>query len=172
MATATQTPAATTKKENAEGGFVAPKALRDGLQRILVDLVNLQLLGKQAHWNIVGPNFRDLHLNLDEIVVIARNGADDIAERMRALHATPDARVGTVAETTTLPAFPHGEILTTDAVDIVVRALEATVGRMRKDHDAIDEADPTSADILHDYIAQLEQQAWFISAEKRHPATK
>jgi len=105
-------------------------------------------------------------------VVIARNGADDIAERMRALHATPDGRVGTVAATTGLPEIADGEILTTDAVDIVVRALEATVGTMRENHDAIDDADPTSADILHDYIAQLEQQAWFISAEKRRPATR
>jgi starvation-inducible DNA-binding protein len=34
------------------------------LQRILVDLVELHLQGKQAHWNVVGANFRDLHLQL------------------------------------------------------------------------------------------------------------
>nr|WP_306420756.1 ferritin-like domain-containing protein [Arthrobacter sp. JCM 19049] len=86
-----KTPAGKTKRENAENGFVATEELRDALQSVLVNLIDLQLVGKQAHWNIVGPNFRDLHLNLDEVVDIARKGSDEIAERMRALHATPDA---------------------------------------------------------------------------------
>jgi starvation-inducible DNA-binding protein len=46
----------------------ASETLRTNLQSVLVDLIALHLQGKQAHWNIVGPNFRDLHLQLDEIV--------------------------------------------------------------------------------------------------------
>ena len=34
----------------------------------MVDLIELYLQGKQAHWNLVGTNFRDLHLQLDEII--------------------------------------------------------------------------------------------------------
>jgi starvation-inducible DNA-binding protein len=34
--------------------------------------------------------FRDLHLQLDEIVDAARQASDTIAERMRALNAVPD----------------------------------------------------------------------------------
>src|SRR5699024_7553361 len=98
-----------TKRENAESGFLAPAGLAKNLQAVLVDLTGLHLVGKQAHWNIVGPNFRDLHLNLDEVVDIARAAADDIAERMRALHATPDARPAVVAEQASLPEFPQGE---------------------------------------------------------------
>ncbi|GAA5227646.1 Dps family protein [Paeniglutamicibacter antarcticus] len=159
-----------TKLENSEAGFVAPARLHESLQAVLVDLVNLHLLGKQAHWNIVGTNFRDLHLNLDELVTVARVGADDVAERMRALHATPDARVAVVAAGTSLPEFAAGEINTTDAIKLVVRAIEATVGTMREVHDGVDEDDPTSADLLHEVIAKLEQQAWFIGAEIREPS--
>ncbi len=171
MVTKKETPAGKTAQENAEQGFVAPKELRDSLQLILVNLLDLQLVGKQIHWNVVGPNFRDLHKNLDEIVAIARRGSDEIAERMRALHATPDGMAGTIVKETRIEQPTSGEILTTDAVDVVVKALEATVGVMREKHDAVDEADPTTADILHQYIADLEQQAWFISAEKRTPRT-
>ena len=64
--------------------FQASSELAANLQAVLVDLIALDLVGKQAHWNIVGPNFRDLHLNLDELVHVAREGSDDIAERMRA----------------------------------------------------------------------------------------
>jgi len=35
------------------------------LQQALVDLTDLSLLGKQAHWNIQGSRFRALHLQLD-----------------------------------------------------------------------------------------------------------
>src|SRR5262249_57258425 len=38
------------------------------LQAVLVDLVDLSLLGKQLHWTVVGPHFRPLHLPLDELV--------------------------------------------------------------------------------------------------------
>lgn len=158
-----------TKRENAEQGFLAPAALTKNLQAVLVDLTALHLVGKQAHWNIVGPNFRDLHLNLDEVVDIARASADDIAERMRALHATPDARPAVVAEQTSLPEFPQGEVLTHDAIDLMTASVEGTVGTMRSVHDEVDEADPTSADILHGIIEKLEQQAWFLSAETRTP---
>lgn len=158
-----------TPLEGVESGFVAPTALRVGLQRAVVDLINLQLVGKQAHWNIVGPNFRDLHLNLDEVVQVARRGADTLAERMRALHATVDGRVETVAAGTSLPVIEAGEILTHDAIDMVVRAIEVTVQTMREIHGTVDDTDPTSASLLEDYIAELEQQAWFISAETRTP---
>lgn len=163
--------ARTTPTENAEGGFLADDALAKNLQAVLVDLTALHLVGKQAHWNIVGPNFRDLHLNLDEVVAIARDSSDDVAERMRALHATPDGRPDVVAEQTSLAEFPAGEVLTHDAIDLMTAAVEQTVRTMRTVHDEVDEADPTSADILHGVIEKLEQQAWFLSAETRKPAS-
>lgn len=161
---------APTKRENAEHGFVAPERLRDSLQRVLTDLIVLHLVGKQAHWNIVGANFRDLHLNLDEVVDVARAGADRVAERMRAMHATPDGRPAVVAAQTTLPEFAAGEIDTHDAIDLVVKSIEACVSTIRGVHDGVDADDPTSADLLHEFIENLEQQAWFISAETRRPS--
>ena len=39
-------------------------------------------------------------------------------------------------------------------------------------HDEVDEEDPTSADLLHEIIATLEQYAWMVSAENRTPAVE
>jgi len=77
--------------------FTASAALSDNLQRVLTDLIALELVGKQIHWNVVGPNFRDIHLNLDDVVDIAREGSDEVAERMRAINAVPDGRPATIA---------------------------------------------------------------------------
>ncbi|SFN59286.1 Dps family protein [Mycetocola miduiensis] len=159
--------AKTTRRQKPEQGFLASKELADCLQKVLVDLIELHIQGKQAHWNVVGKNFRDLHLQLDEVVEAAREFSDEVAERMRALHATPDGRSDTVAESTTLPEYPAGEVDTAKTVDLVTVRIEAVVGTMRDVHDQVDEEDPTSADILHAIIAKLEQYAWMISAENR-----
>jgi starvation-inducible DNA-binding protein len=161
-----------TKEQNAERGFTASEELSENLQSVLVDLVELASQGKQAHWNVVGKNFRDTHRQLDEIIEAARTFSDTVAERMRALHALPDARSDTVAETTTLPEFPQGEIDTAEVVDLITERLEAAIGTCRDVHDAVDEEDPTSSDILHEILESLEQFAWMVSAENRKPAAR
>ena len=161
-----------TAEQNAESGFTASASLSENLQKVLVDLIELSLQGKQAHWNVVGRNFRDTHKQLDDVIAAARRFSDTVAERMRALHALPDGRSDTVAETTTLPEFPAGEVATTDVVDLITERIEAVVSTCRDVHDAVDEEDPTSADILHAILETLEQFAWMVSAENRVPETR
>ena len=159
------TTTSTRRTESDIQGFVASPELRASLQQVLVDLVELHLQGKQAHWNVVGTNFRDLHLQLDELVDFAREGSDTIAERMRALQATADGRSDTVAATTTLPEFPPYERNTTEVVDLITARVYAAVDTLRAVHDGVDAEDPTSADILHQLIEGLEKLAWLIKAE-------
>lgn len=148
-------------------GFTASPEFAANLQRVLVDLIELHLQGKQAHWNVVGTNFRDLHLQLDELVDFAREGSDTVAERMRALDAVPDGRSDTVAATTSLPEFPAYERSTGDVVDLITVRIGAAVDTMRGVHDAVDAEDPTTADILHQLIDGLEKLAWLIKSENR-----
>jgi starvation-inducible DNA-binding protein len=150
----------------------ASKTLGDNLQAVLADLIELHLQGKQAHWNVVGKNFRDLHLQLDEIIADARAFTDQLAERMRALHAVPDGRSETIAKTTSLDPFPMGLVDTKETVGLVVELLEGTVKTMRDVHDQVDEEDPTTADILHGFIEKLEQYAWMVNAENMAPTAK
>jgi starvation-inducible DNA-binding protein len=160
------TTTSTQRRTDAEGlRFVGPKRLTENMQAVLVDLIELHLQGKQAHWNVVGKNFRDLHLQLDEIVDTAREASDTIAERIRALQATPDGRSSTIAATTTLPAFPEGERSTTDVVDLVTDRIAATVATLRGVHDEVDADDPSSADLLHAIIDDLEKFTWMVSVE-------
>src|SRR5258707_7272477 len=147
--------------------FDAPTSLPQNLQRILVDLIELHLQGKQAHWNVVGTNFRDLHLQLDELVDFAREASDTVAERMRALDAVPDGRSDTVAGDTTLPQFPAYEHNTTEVVDLITGRAYAAVDTIRTVHDAVDAEDPSTVDILHQLIDGLEKLAWLIKSENR-----
>ncbi len=148
----------------------ASPTLASNFQLVLTDLIELHLQAKQAHWNIVGANFRDLHLQLDEIIASVRLFADQMAERMRALHALPDGRSHTVAADTRLEELPAGLISTKDAVKLVTARLERTVKTMRDVHDEVDEEDPTSTDLLHAAIERLEQLAWMVNAETMTPS--
>src|SRR3954452_22104331 len=157
-----------TRRGDAEiTAFQASPELAGNLQRALVDLIELHLQGKQAHWNVVGTNFRDLHLQLDELVDFAREASDTVAERMRALDVIPDGRSDTVAAATSLPQFPAYEHGAAEVVDLITARTYAAVGTLRGVHDEVDAEDPSTADILHQLIDGLEKLAWLIKSENR-----
>jgi len=139
--------------------------MTSNFQEILVKLIALHFQAKQAHWNIIGRNFRDLNLQLDEIVDDAREASDTIAERMRALHATPDGRPETVVTASRLAVFPAGEQPSKNVVDLVTERLYTATRSLRYVHDEVDAEDSSTANLLHTVINQLEKQAWILSVE-------
>ena len=64
-----------------------------------------------------------------------------------------------------MPQAPEGGVITSDAVDYIVSAINAVTTTLRDIHDSVDEADPSSSGILEDYTQRLEQQSWFLSAQ-------
>lgn len=156
-----------TTRTDTTARFTASPLLANNLQQVLVDLVGLHLQAKQAHWNLVGHNFRALHLQLDEIVELAREASDTLAERTRALGGTPDGRAPTVAATASLKPLPSGELATSQAVELITASLRRTVSTIREVRDDVDAEDPSTSDLLHTIIIQLEKQAWLLSAENR-----
>ncbi|GAA3149816.1 DNA starvation/stationary phase protection protein [Streptomyces rameus] len=137
------------------------------LQETLVDLLGLSLVGKQAHWNVVGPRFRSIHLQLDEVVATARGHSDTVAERASALGVPPDGRPETIAASFALPGTKDGWLRDTEVVELMVSALETAVGRLRERIDATEKADPVTQDLLITITADLEKQRWMFQAENQ-----
>ncbi|MEV5313179.1 MULTISPECIES: DNA starvation/stationary phase protection protein [unclassified Streptomyces] len=137
----------------------------DALQETLVDLLGLSLIGKQAHWNIVGPRFRSIHLQLDEVVATARAHSDTVAERAAALGVPPDGRPETIAAGFTLPAPKEGWVRDSEVVQVMVETLEAAIGRLRERIEATERPDPVTQDLLIDITGDLEKQRWMFDAE-------
>ncbi|MEU0160985.1 DNA starvation/stationary phase protection protein [Streptomyces sp. NPDC006261] len=137
------------------------------LQATLTDLLDLSLVAKQAHWNVYGPRFRSVHVQLDEAATVARNHADTVAERAAALGVSPDGRAGTIAGTSGVPAFPSGWTKDSDAVEALVHALSAVTGRLRERIAEIGPVDVVTEDLLIGLTADLEQQSWMFQAENR-----
>jgi starvation-inducible DNA-binding protein len=141
------------------------KTVVKDLQSTLVELVDLSLLGKQAHWNVVGAHFRSIHLQLDEIVDIARLSSDRVAERLATIGASPDGRAETVATSSELAPFPQGFVAGTDTVKLVTAAMETIADRMRERIGRIGEDDPVSQDILIGTSDEIEKAAWMLRAQ-------
>ncbi|MDX3451734.1 DNA starvation/stationary phase protection protein [Streptomyces sp. ME02-8801-2C] len=137
----------------------------DALQETLVDLLALSLIGKQAHWNIVGPRFRSIHLHLDEVVSAARAFSDTVAERSAALGVPPDGRPETVASASVFQGPKDGWLHDTEVVQLLVEALATAIERLRKRVEATEEADPVTQDLLIGITAELEKQRWMFEAE-------
>ncbi|WP_060883071.1 Dps family protein [Streptomyces caniscabiei] len=141
------------------------KTVSEALQGALVDLVDLSLVAKQIHWNVVGPRFRSVHLQLDEVVDTARLHSDTVAERASTLGVSPDGRAGTVAGSSGIGRVPNGWVKDTDAVGTLVDALGAVITRMRARVESTAEADPVSQDIFITITADLEKHHWMFQAE-------
>ncbi|MET9086785.1 DNA starvation/stationary phase protection protein [Streptomyces sp. NPDC004237] len=141
------------------------KTVAEALQGALVDLVDLALVAKQIHWNVVGPRFRSVHLQLDEVVDTARAHSDTVAERASALGVSPDGRAATVASGSGIGTAPGGWVKDADAVGTLVDALGAVITRMRDRVMSTAEADPVSQDIFIGITADLEKHHWMFQAE-------
>jgi starvation-inducible DNA-binding protein len=134
------------------------------LQSCLVDLIELQLQAKQAHWNLVGKEFRSLHHELDEIVDAAREGADEVAERIRALDGVADGRSETVSASTTFAKFPEGTQPTELVLDLIIDRLGSASKTLRDAQSVADQHDPPSSDLLNGIVLELEKQRWMLRA--------
>jgi starvation-inducible DNA-binding protein len=135
------------------------------LQSMLVELVDLSLLGKQLHWNVVGPHFRPLHLQLDELIDSWRDLADTIAERAVAIGFAPDGQSGTVAASSQLPPVAQGELEDHLVIRELTQRLAVVAERARERMDRLGELDAASQDAVIEVVRQLEKQLWMIRAQ-------
>ncbi|MEE2061284.1 Dps family protein [Rhodococcus artemisiae] len=141
------------------------KVAADALQNVLVDVIDLSLIGKQAHWNVVGSQFRSIHLDLDELVTTAREFTDQVAERLTAIGVSPDGRVATVARDSGTKGFGDGWSKDTEVVASIVGNLAAVIARLREGIEITGDADPVTQDLLIGQAARLEQLHWMWQAQ-------
>ncbi len=136
------------------------------LQATLVDLVDLSLIAKQAHWNVVGPNFRSVHLQLDELVDVARQYTDEVAERANAIGVSPNGKAKTVVESSGIPAFPDNWQSVESTVATIVDILAALIERLRARIDETDKSDLVTQDLLIQITQELEKAHWMWQAQQ------
>ncbi len=136
------------------------------LQKNLTNLIDLALVMKQAHWNVVGPNFRSVHLQLDEIIATVRDASDEVAERISTLGVAPDGRSSTVAQESDLSKYPGEFVKVGETIRLVADATKTTIDSLRNAIEKTGELDPVSEDLLIGIAGPLEKHLWMLQAQE------
>lgn len=144
----------------------ARNTVAEALQGALVDLIDLSLVAKQAHWNLIGSHFRPIHLQLDELTDLARQHMDTIAERAVAVGVNPDGRSATVARSTKLSQPDGGWIEDGKVVATITDTLDGISKRMYERIRAVDEPDPVTQDLLIAVAQDIDKQHWMFQAQR------
>jgi starvation-inducible DNA-binding protein len=134
------------------------------LQERLSAYNDLHLTLKHVHWNVVGPNFIGVHEMIDPQVEVVRGYADDVAERIAALGASPKGTPGAIIADRTWDDYSLGR----DTVPAHLAALDqvynGVVEDLRKAIEQAGELDPVTEDLLVSQAGELEKFQWFVRA--------
>ncbi|WP_032113808.1 Dps family protein [Candidatus Paracaedibacter symbiosus] len=138
------------------------KVVSDGLIRILADTTILYLKTRNYHWNVVGPLFSQLHKLFEDIYGDLEAGADDIAERIRALGFYAPA---SFAEYVSVSAIKE-ETGSPEALDMVRELTLDHELLIRRSVEIMDIADSVrdvgTSDLLVERIRLLSKHAWML----------
>ncbi|WP_460311454.1 Dps family protein [Aliiglaciecola aliphaticivorans] len=141
--------------------------IADGLKKLLADSYTLYLQTHNFHWNVTGPQFRELHLMFEEHYTELAVAVDDIAERIRTLGLVAP---GTYKEFAKLSAIKEvdGVPAADEMVKILLQGHEQVVKTCR---DALklaqDADDESSAALVSDRMREHEKTAWMLRATLR-----
>ncbi|ANE78696.1 DNA starvation/stationary phase protection protein [Mycobacterium adipatum] len=134
------------------------------LQKQLSRYNDLHLTLKHVHWNVVGPNFIGVHEMIDPQVDLVRGYADEVAERIAALGASPLGTPGAIINDRTWDDYSVGR----DNVQAHLAALDLVytgiIEDTRKSIERLDDIDLVSQDMLIGHAGEMEKFQWFVRA--------
>ena len=134
----------------------------------LADATDFMLASKQAHWNVKGRTFFQLHELFDKINESSEEWVDLIAERIVQLGGTAEGTVQATAKRTTMAPYPIEITRGEDHVEAMTNAL-ATLGK--KVRSAIDKTgkagDADTADIFTEISRDVDKYLWFVEAHNQ-----
>jgi starvation-inducible DNA-binding protein len=134
-----------------------------GLNQNLASLTDLAAAYKQAHWNVIGMDFAQLHALFDQFADQTREYMDLIAERAVTIGGTARGTIHAAVEQSVLPPFPLDDRDEMRLVAELVGRVDALTAELRKAmDDSADEA--ATQDIYVEVVRGIEKQRWMLQA--------
>ena len=138
--------------------------ISDGLKHLLADTYTLYLQTHNFHWNVTGPQFRELHLMFEEHYQELALAVDDIAERIRTLDVAAPGTYKAFAELSSIKEV-DGVPTSAEMVKYLTKGHEKVVKTARKVLKVAQEADDeSSASLVSDRMRVHEKTAWMLRA--------
>jgi starvation-inducible DNA-binding protein len=131
----------------------------------LADTFDLYSQLKQAHWNVKGSDFIQLHKLYDDVAESVLEYVDMIAERATALGGLALGTARMAAAASTLDEYPVGAVEGMDTVSAIADRLAAYGASVRAAIDAaVDLHDQDTADLFTEVSRAIDKHLWFIEA--------
>jgi starvation-inducible DNA-binding protein len=131
--------------------------LVESLQDRLHAMNDLHLTLKHAHWNVTGPRFIAVHEMLDPEVEQVRGYADDLAERIAQLGASPVGTPGRLVAERSWTDYSLGKADTQEHLQALNEVYDGIIASNRKAITLAGELDPMTEDILVEQTRGLEK---------------
>ena len=134
----------------------------DALKNLLADSYTLYLQTHNFHWNVTGPQFRELHLMFEEHYTELAVAVDDIAERIRTLGVAAPGTYKAFAELSSVKEV-DGIPEAGEMVKILTEGHEQVVKTCRDALKPAQEADDeSSVALISDRMRIHEKTAWML----------
>lgn len=138
--------------------------IAEGLKTLLADSYTLYLQTHNFHWNVTGPQFRELHLMFEEHYTELATAVDEVAERIRTLGIAAPATYKAFAELANIKEV-EGVPDADSMVKILTQGHEQVVKTCRDVLKRAQEADDEStAALASDRMRVHEKTAWMLRA--------
>ncbi len=138
--------------------------IAEGLKSLLADSYTLYLQTHNFHWNVTGPQFRELHLMFEEHYTELATAVDEIAERIRTLGVAAPGTYKAFAEYSSVKEI-EGVPPANDMVGILMQGHEQVVRTARRILVVAQEAaDESTASLVSDRMREHEKTAWMLRA--------
>ena len=137
----------------------------DLLNQQLADTFDLYSQTKQAHWNVKGTDFYQLHLLFDSLAGGVLEFVDTIAERATSLGGVALGTARMAADNSSLKEYPVDAVDGRSHLEAVAARFAAVANSTRAAIDTADEAgDADTADLLTGVSRGLDKALWFLEA--------
>jgi starvation-inducible DNA-binding protein len=137
----------------------------DLLNGLLADTFDLFSQTKQAHWNVKGRDFYQLHKLFDELAETLLEPVDDLAERITELGGVAKGTARMAASNSRVPEYPLDAVDSLEHVRHLADRYAVVAKTMRQGIDQADEwGDKDTADLCTEISRSLDKSLWFIEA--------
>ncbi len=141
------------------------EALIELLNARLADTFDLYSQLKQAHWNVKGSDFIQLHELYDTVAESVLEYVDEIAERATTLGGLALGTARMAAAASTLDEYPLDAVDGMDSAATVADRLAAYAASVRAGIDtAADLGDQDTADLFTEVSRGIDKHLWFVEA--------
>jgi starvation-inducible DNA-binding protein len=143
-----------------------------GLQQLTVDLLALHNMYKEAHWDLTGPLYLQLHEYYDKQADFYLQQADTVAERVLHLGASVDGRYSTIARTTKLAELPAGYLTDDQSLKLLldrVTVLQKETYQLMRE---TEQTDPPTSNKLQDLGYAVDKNLWQLRAHLQRPSSR